>query len=141
MKTRINIILDDFLDEANFYELRDEFEPSGATKWTTQRRIDFIKRNYKLGKFFSIINDQIKKYEISRSAFIPILKKEITIIRPIPMIPKRIELLTLLILIWSQVMTRGKKIDWINMEQLIAWFKIRIKNSKMLDLSHLEKSM
>jgi len=54
-------------------------------------------------------------------------------------LPLYLKPLNLVVLTWSYVMKTGKKVDWINMENLINWFSRNIGQTKVLDFYAIRK--
>lgn len=134
IKRKIIELLDDFLIEINFYNLNNKLNFTKTTKWIPQKRTNFIIENYKLSQFFSVIDGQIKRYKNRRF----ILNEEPPIF-PFPVHPIYLKPINLVLLTWSYAMKRGKKTDWINMENLLNWFSKKLDEVDILDFFGLEK--
>lgn len=132
MKNRIFEILDNFLENINFYKWNDFLNIVETKKWTSENRIKFILDSYKLNEFISTIDDQIKIYEKQKTY--SIYDK----CMHFGFFPPNIKPLNLLILTWSYALKRGGKRDWINLENLLEWFSIRIKDIDKLNLFEIE---
>lgn len=126
IKRKIIELIDDFSADMNLYKLHNEFESTRIIKWTPKERYKFIAEKYKLSSFYSVINRLIKKYKEHGSY----LKKDGTS----KIINFRVYLkpINLAVLIWSHAMKRGKKVDWINMENLLNWFTKKLNEMGML---------
>ena len=134
IKRKIIELLDDFLIEINFYDLNNKLNFTKTTKWTPQKRANFIIKNYKLSQFSSVIDGQIKKYKDRRS----LLNEEPPLV-PFTVHPIYLKPINLVVLIWSYAMKKGKKTDWINMENLFNWFSKNLDEVNILDFFGLEK--
>lgn len=134
IKRKIIELLDDFLIEINFYNLNNKLNFTKTTKWIPQKRANFIIKNYKLSQFFSVIDEQIKKYKDRKS----LLNEEPPLV-PFPIHPIYLKPINSVVLTWSYAMKRGKKIDWINMENLLNWFSKKLDEVNILDFFGLEK--
>lgn len=134
IKSKIIELLDDFLIEINFYDLNNKLNWTKTTKWIPQKRANFIIKNYKLSQFFSVIDGQIKKYKDRRSQ----MNEEHPLV-PYPIHPIYLKPINLVVLTWSYAMKKGKKTDWINMENLLNWFSKNLDEVNILDFFGLEK--
>lgn len=135
IERKIIELLDDFLIEINFYKLNNMLDLTRNAKWTQQRRTDFIIKHYKLSQFFSVIDGQIKIYKNRKS----LMEDESLPLVPFQIHPIYLKPLNLLVLIWSYAMKRGKKVDWVNMKNLLNWFSKKLDELDMLDFFGLEK--
>ena len=140
-KRMIIELLDDFLSDVNFYKLNKDIKLTEITSWTPKNRYDFIIRGYQLTDFFSIIDNQISLYQ-NREVFGAWEKKgnSTYFSSVLRVFPPRLKPLNLLLLIWSYAMKRGKKVDWINMENLLNWFSKRLNEIEALEFIGMEEN-
>ncbi len=134
MKMKILELLDDFLTDINFYIINNELCLIKNTKWTLQKRKNFVLQYYKLNDFFLIIDRQINSYKEAE-----VFKSYEKFISRGGSLPLHLKPLNLVALTWSYVMKTGKKVDWINMENLINWFSKNIGQTKVLDYYGIRK--
>ncbi len=141
VKSKTIEMIDDLMIEIRFYHQFAMLSkgPFGITheymmkpiKWTRQKKIDFITENYKLKEFFSVLDQQIEKYNDrleSISDDFHFLKLFAPQVKP----------LTLLVLTWSNALKRGGKVDWINMNLLLEWFANKRGISEVLNFYKLK---
>jgi len=127
IKRRIIELLDDFLIEINFYKFYKLI--SGENNiWTPQNKENFIIKKFELCTFFSVIDSAIQIIKELDSRWYN--GKELLL---------NIKPKTLVILTLSYVMQTGKKVDWINMKNLINWFSIKFDEIGILDFFGMEK--
>lgn len=125
IKEKIYELFDEFLEKINFYKFSKVFRFSNGTvfKWTTDKRRDFIKEIFKLYPTFSAIDELIiiiKKHSLPNSY--SFFKRSIYL-KPSNFI----------IMVWSHVLKKGDRIDWINIEGLLKWFSLKSKKLEISD--------
>lgn len=126
IKNKFIEMMDYFSTDMNLYELQNEYE-SRKTKWTPQERSSFIIKKFKLSPFNSAIDSLINGYKEHKS----FLKDGGTS----KIINFRINLkpINLAVLIWSHAMSRGKRVDWKNMENLFNWMIKKLKEMRIIE--------
>lgn len=141
MKNKVIELLDDFLSDVNFYKLNKDIRLTEITSWTPKNRYDFIIKGYQLSDFFSIIDNQISLYQSREVSGAWEKFGNSTIFPPeLRVFPPRLKPLNLLLLIWSYAMKRGKKVDWINMENLLNWFSKTLNEIEALEFIGMEEN-
>jgi hypothetical protein len=127
-KNKIIQIFDDLLTKIDFYKNFKFYagmkrQDDNEFRWTTEERRKFIVERFKLERILYLITKIIKKY-----------KKGNIFPRAIEGIKIRMKPLNLLILVWSNALTRNKRREWGNLELLLG-FRIDIVNSKTVRTS------
>lgn len=137
IKRKILELMDKFLTDINFY--RNSLKAmhaknlTGISKWTTENREKFIIKNFKIEQLFSIINKQIQ-HQMTFEAMSEIDGSVWGVESPM-----RLKPLNFLVLVWSYAMKKGKKVDWINMENLLKWFSKKAKNPALSSFFEFDK--
>lgn len=137
LKRRILELIDNYLSDINFYKysLKGTLPKNltGISKWTSENREKFIIKNFKIEQLFSIV-DELIEHQIMFEAI-----SEMDALLWGVEWPMRLKPPNFLILIWSSAMKKGKKPDWINMENLLNWFSKNLDEVNILDFFGLEK--
>ena len=137
LKRRILELIDKYLSDINFYKysLKGTLPKNltGISKWTSENREKFIRKKFKIEQLFFIV-DELIEHQIMFEA----LSEMDALLWGVEW-PMRLKPPNFLILIWSSAMKKGKKPDWINMENLLNWFSKNLDEVNILDFFGLEK--
>ena len=118
LKERLIGLFDDYLNAIDFYKHSSNYESfklSGITKWTDHNKRMFISKYLRLESTLAILNkpdDWFLKAEMEDD----IIPYGFGITKGL-----RIDPLNFLILVWSIVLKRNARIDWITLSRLLLW--------------------